>query len=106
MTEATLDYVEEQLSARPISKANWDEVTFMHTVFKAQGDGGGALFAKVQAIARRLSSACVVEARAMRDAAWAAASEDARARLHVLVNFGLSRLSTGCLIQRIVSSRR
>ena len=63
----------------------------MHTVFKAQGDGGGALFAKVQATARRLSSACVVEARAMRDAAWAAASEDARARLHGLVNFGAVR---------------
>ena len=91
ITAAALQFVEEQLSARPISKANWDEVTFMHTVFKAQGDGGGALFANVQAIARRLSSACVVEARAMRDAAWAAASEDARARLRGLENFGAVR---------------
>ena len=91
ITAAALQFVEEQLSARPISKAHWDEVTFMLTVFKAQGDGGGALFANVQAIARRLSSACVVEARAMRDAAWAAASEDARARLRGLENFGAVR---------------
>ena len=91
ITAAALQFVEEQLSARPISKANWDEVTFMLTVFKAQGDGGGALFANVQAIARRLSSACVVEARAMRDAALLAASEDARARLRGLENFGTVR---------------
>ena len=63
----------------------------MLTVFKAQGDGGGALFAKVQAIARRLSSACVVEARAMRDAALLTASEDAQTRLRGLENFGAVR---------------
>ena len=43
ITAAALKFVEEQLSARPISKANWDEVTFMLAVFKAQGGGGGAL---------------------------------------------------------------
>ena len=91
MTAAALEFVEEQLSARPISKAHWDEVTFMLTVFNTHGDGDEALFASVQAIASRLSSACVVEARAMRDGAWAAASEDARARLRGLENFGAVR---------------
>ena len=91
MTAAALDFVEEQLSARPISQAHWSEVTFMLTVFDTHGNGDEALFVSVQAIASRLSSACVIEARAMRDAAWAAASEDARARLHGLVNFGAVR---------------
>ena len=91
MTAAALEFVEEHLSSRPISQAHWSEVTFMLTVFGTHGDGDEALFASVQAIASRLSSACVVEARAMRDAAWAAASEDARARLHGLVNFGAVR---------------
>ena len=63
----------------------------MLTVFKAQDDGGGELFANVQAIASRLSLACVVEARSIRDGAWEAASEDARARLHGLENFGAVR---------------
>ena len=91
MTTAALEFVEEQLSARPIGKVHWDEVTFMLTVFNTHGEDDEALFASVQAIASRLSSACVIEARAMRDAAWAAASEDARARLHGLVNFGAVR---------------
>ena len=91
MTAAALDFVEEQLSARPISQAHWSEVTFMLTVFDTHGNGDEALFVSVQAIASRLSSACVIEARAMRDAAWAAASEDARARLRGLENFGAVR---------------
>ena len=32
MTEAALDFLEEQLSARPIGEANWNEVIFMLTV--------------------------------------------------------------------------
>ena len=91
MTAAALEFVEEQLSSRPISQAHWSEVTFMLTVFDTHGDGDEALFASVQAIASRLSSACVIEARGMRDAAWAAASEDARARLRGLENFGAVR---------------
>ena len=91
MTAAALEFVEDQLSARPISKANWDEVTFMLTVFNTHGEEDEALFASVQAIASRLSSACVVEARAMRDGAWDAASKDAQARLHGLANFGAVR---------------
>ena len=91
MTTAALEFVEEQLSARPISKANWDEVTFMLTVFNTHGEDDEALFASVQAIASRLSSACVVEARAMRDGAWDVASKDAQARLRGLENFGAVR---------------
>ena len=91
MTAAALEFVEEQLSVRPISKAHWDEVIFMLTVFKAQDDGGEALFASVQAIARRLSSECVVAARAMRDGALDLASKDAQARLRGLENFGTVR---------------
>ena len=91
MTAAALDFVEEQLSSRPISQAHWSEVTFMLTVFDTHGNGDEALFVSVQAIASRLSSACVIEARAMRDAALLTASEDARARLRVLENFGTVR---------------
>jgi hypothetical protein len=91
MTAAALEFVEDQLSARPISKANWDEVTFMLTVFNTHGEDDEALFASVQAIASRLSSACVVEARAMRDGAWDAASKGAQARLHGLGSFGAVR---------------
>ena len=91
MTTAALEFVEEQLSARPIGKVHWDEVTFMLTVFNTHGEDDEALFASVQAIASRLSSACVVEARAMRDRAWDAASRGAQARLHGLVNFGAVR---------------
>ena len=64
---------------------------FMLTVFKAQDDGGGELFANVQAIASRLSLACVVEARSIRDGACEVASEHAHARLRVLENFGAVR---------------
>ena len=63
----------------------------MLTVFKAQDDGGGELFANVQAIASRLSLACVVEARSIRDGACEVASEHAHARLRVLENFGAVR---------------
>ena len=60
ITAAALEFVEEQLSARPIGKVHWDEVTFMLTVFNTHGEDDEALFASVQAIASRLSSACVV----------------------------------------------
>ena len=76
---------------RPISDSNWHEVTFMFTVFDRNDYGDEALFSRVQAIASQLSSACIVEARAMRDGAWDAASENARACLHRLENFGAVR---------------
>ena len=63
----------------------------MLTVFKAQDEGGGELFASVQAIASRLSLACVVEARSIRDGACEVASENAQARLRGLENFGAVR---------------
>ena len=91
MTEAALDFLEEQLSARPIGEANWNEVIFMLTVFNTRDDAGDDLFARVQSTARRLSSSCVAEMRAVRDEMWAAASEGARARLKELKNFGAVR---------------
>ena len=88
MADAALAFVEEQLSARPIGKVNWNEVIFMLTVFNARDEAGEDLFASVQSIAQRLSSACIVQMRAMRDQMWDTASKDARARLEELESFG------------------
>ena len=63
----------------------------MLKVFKTHDIDDRELFASVQAIASRLSSACVVETRAMRDGACAVAAEDAQARLRGLENFGAVR---------------
>ena len=88
MTEAALDFVEEQLSARPIGKANWNEVVFMLTVFNSNDDAREDLFASVQSIAQRLSSSCIVQMRAVRDKMCGATSKDALARLKELKSFG------------------
>ena len=58
----------------------------MLTIFNRHNndDGDESLFARVQAIAKRLSQARVAEARTMRDAAYEAASEDTLAKLSAL----------------------
>ena len=67
ITAAALQFVEEQLSARPISKANWDELIFMLKVFKTHDIDDRELFASVQAIASRLSSCLLYTSPSPRD---------------------------------------
>ena len=91
--QAALDYIERQLATRPISRHEWNEVLFVLNVFASldTSDGEESLFARVQGIARRLTSGCVAEARSMRDRAWDGASEDTRARLNGMLPFGTVR---------------
>ena len=43
MTTAALEFIEEQLSARPIGKVHWDEVIFMLMVFNTHGEDDEAV---------------------------------------------------------------
>ena len=57
-SKGSLGFVEAKLSARPIGKQEWSDVLFMLAVFKPHNDGDGdeSLFARVQAIAQRLTA--------------------------------------------------
>ena len=69
--DKALNYIEERLSSRPIGQQEWRHVLFILDVFSRR-DSDNALFLQVQAIAREQTHCCVIEVRAMRDAAWAA----------------------------------
>lgn len=68
--QSALDYVEDKLSAQPITEPMWQDVVFMLTVFAPHNEkaGGESLFSRVQSIAARKEDVLMEQAYALRDA--------------------------------------
>ena len=68
--QAALDYIEEKLSAQPITEPMWQDVIFMLTVFVPHNEkaGGESLFSRVQSIAASKEEVLMEQAYALRDA--------------------------------------